>query len=113
MKKEMFFQTYDKTISSAPAGAIVSETLHKPPDRSFRYRVFSEKKILPEFAEPVLTFGICVFSETPKGQQPIRRISDVSTDRNFVKKLTELCNRAQLDPIHLKDVIEDALAAPV
>lgn len=36
-------------------------------------------------------------------------IEDVFTSRCQAKELAELCNRLELDPIHLYDVIEDAL----
>lgn len=38
-----------------------------------------------------------------------RRISDISTDEDFVAALARKCTSGQLDPIHLLDVIEDSL----
>lgn len=35
---------------------------------------------------------------------------DISLDRAFVERLAEDCTRFQLDPVHLMDVAEDALA---
>ncbi len=37
------------------------------------------------------------------------RFPDLATDRRRVQTLVDLCNRLQLDPIHLKDVAEDFL----
>ena len=37
------------------------------------------------------------------------KISDISTDKNFVADLARRCTLGQLDPIHLLDVIEDLL----
>ena len=36
-------------------------------------------------------------------------VSDVSTDRAAVEQLARRCTEGQLDPIHLLDVVEDAL----
>ncbi len=36
-------------------------------------------------------------------------VSDMSLRRELVSELVKLCNELQLDPIHLYDVIEDAL----
>lgn len=36
-------------------------------------------------------------------------VSDVSTDQAFVEHLAMLCTMGQLSPIHLRDVIEDAI----
>ncbi|WP_243764458.1 DUF6514 family protein [Bittarella massiliensis (ex Durand et al. 2017)] len=35
-------------------------------------------------------------------------MSDVSVSRPFVERITALCNRYELVPEHLMDVIEDA-----
>ena len=37
------------------------------------------------------------------------KISDVSTDENFVAALARKCTAGELDPVHLPDVIEDSL----
>lgn len=34
---------------------------------------------------------------------------DVSPDRAFVEKLCERCNKFQLSPLHMLDVIEDSI----
>ncbi len=36
-------------------------------------------------------------------------VSDVSPDFAFVQKLAALCTSEQLSPIHLHDVVEDAI----
>lgn len=50
------------------------------------------------------TYGICTCGA---GETEIR-ISDVSLSRRVVEELVERCNRLELDPIHLRDVAEDA-----
>ncbi len=36
---------------------------------------------------------------------------DISTNKNDVIKLVSLCNELQLDPIHIRDVIDDYLVS--
>lgn len=38
-----------------------------------------------------------------------RTIKDISTDKQRIEALIELCNSLELSPIHLDDVIEDFL----
>lgn len=40
---------------------------------------------------------------------PTVRVLDISTDPKFVKNLVRKCNKGNLSPVHLMDVIEDAL----
>ena len=37
-------------------------------------------------------------------------IYDICQDQTAITQLVELCNRLQLDPIHLQDVVDDFLA---
>jgi len=113
MKKEMLFESAQKTAVSPLAGTVASATVHQPPDTSFRYVLFSEEKSLPEIPAPFQTFGIRVISEGENGQQLLQSVSDVSVDREVVESIVALCNREKLEPIHLTDVIEDTLALPV
>ena len=52
-------------------------------------------------------YGIEVFD----GQSPTPLLSyrDLFTRRRQAEELIELCNRLELDPVHLNDVIEDAM----
>ena len=36
-------------------------------------------------------------------------IHDVSVDRAFVEHLVDIINENELDPVHLRDVVEDSL----
>lgn len=42
-------------------------------------------------------------------EREVAFVSDVSTDRAAVEQLARRCTEGQLDPIHLLDVVEDAL----
>lgn len=48
-------------------------------------------------------YGVDVF-------QRVQSVPDIFTDDQSAERFVNLCNRLQLAPIHLNDVIEDALA---
>ena len=51
-------------------------------------------------------YGIAV---KEKGSDFIRVFSDVSRNQKQIDDVVESCNRLELDPIHIEDVIEDLL----
>lgn len=53
----------------------------------------------------VFSFGIEVVCD---GEVDMT-IDDISTDEGYVEMLEELCNRCEVSPIHIKDVVEDFL----
>ena len=74
----------------------------------FRYISVSE-----ELSSPILgqyhSFGIAAQEEVAGHWRQICQVSDVSTDPIFVENLAARCTAGQLEPVHLLDVIEDAL----
>ena len=54
--------------------------------------------------ENYITYGI--YGETVS-------VADISTDRERVEKLAELCNRLDLSEIHLIDVAEDFVGGDI
>ena len=54
-----------------------------------------------------ITYGIGAYAEDEK--TCIAKLHDITSDKNALAELVELCNRLQLSPIHLHDVIEDFL----
>ena len=56
------------------------------------------------------SFGLAVYCTRPGSQVLLTTLFDISLDRAFVERLAEDCTRFQLDPVHLMDVAEDALA---
>lgn len=60
-------------------------------------------KVQDEQRRTHTVYGIDVF-------ECIQSAPDIFTDGQRAKQLVSLCNRLQLAPIHLHDVIEDALA---
>ena len=55
------------------------------------------------------SFGICAYALTGGEWNEVARVCDVATDLALVVALCERCNRGKLAPIHLIDVIMDAL----
>lgn len=41
--------------------------------------------------------------------QMVLSVSNISKDKNYVDRLSELCNQLRLSPIHLGDIAEDAM----
>lgn len=63
---------------------------------------------LPEIGK-YITYGIRGMRKRSHGWACEVDIEDISTDGHFVRCLAETCTRMELDPIHLRDVIEDVL----
>lgn len=59
-----------------------------------------------------ISYGIVTYADSePDGIYTIiASVRDVSPDRHKIEQLVDLCNRLELLPIHLNDVIEDFLA---
>lgn len=74
----------------------------------FRYALVSEQLFSSELGH-YRSFGIQAFQQTECGWREAAFVSDVSTDRAAVEQLARRCTEGQLDPIHLLDVVEDAL----
>ena len=74
----------------------------------FRYIPVSE-----ELSSPLLgqyhSFGIAAQKEVAGHWQTCCQVADISTDPIFVENLAARCTAGQLEPVHLLDVIEDAL----
>ena len=71
----------------------------------YRYIAVKEKLYHKDIGT-YTSYGIKAF----KDGKEVGFVSDVSVDRDFVEELVELCNTEQLDPIHLFDVVEDAIS---
>ncbi len=59
-------------------------------------------KVRDEQRRAHTVYGIDVFERT-------QSVPDIFTDGQSAERFVNLCNRLQLAPIHLHDVIEDAL----
>ena len=76
----------------------------------FEYIMIKEQLVSP-YLGSYQTFGIAAFKVEQGQRKEVARLSDISTDREFVSQLAVRCTAAQLHPLHLKDVAQDALAA--
>lgn len=72
----------------------------------YQYRILEEVLFHPDIGT-YLTFGIQCYLQNPK--KLVAALSDISTDKAFVQNLAQKFTDGQLYPIHLLDVIEDAL----
>jgi len=57
------------------------------------------------------SYGIAVFADAAQTGTAviIDEIGDVSDDREKVEMLAALCNKLDLSPLHLRDIVEDFL----
>ncbi len=74
----------------------------------FYYHSFQEQCTTPELGT-YTTFGIAVLQYSDGKWQLVFSVSDVSFEEQRVLELAALCTRLQLHPMHLCDVVEDAL----
>ena len=58
------------------------------------------------------SYGIAVYSDSLGDgfATVLASVNDISSDREKLEELVEICNRAELSLIHLNDVINDFLA---
>jgi len=73
---------------------------------NIRYIVIGERRYSPELGA-YRAYGILAVRADRKRRMAY--ISDVSADRAFVSGLAERCTDGRLSPIHLRDVVMDAL----
>ena len=73
---------------------------------SIKYSVFESSIICNGLAQ--VTYGISAEDTSSRGL-PIVCIQDITSDKNSLEHLVDLCNRKNLSLIHLNDVVEDFL----
>ena len=73
-------------------------------DKSARYLLLGD--VVTFGGKTHFTYGIAG-AHAEEGDR--EEYHDISTDREAVSAFVEACNRLNLDPIHLKDVVEDFL----
>lgn len=69
-------------------------------------------QVIESFCEEldVTTYGLSICAVTGTQIDPYMSIKGISSDWVAITRLAEQCQRLQLDPIHLLDVIEDFLS---
>lgn len=68
----------------------------------------TESEIADELGTYHRGFGIAVFEA--ESSAPVRIIDDILFDRTVAQELVSLCNRLELSPDHIDDVIADVLS---
>ena len=58
-------------------------------------------------------FGVCAYLMDAAKREKIIQISDVFLDNRAAQRFVDLCNRLQLDAVHLPEVVEDAISEVV
>ena len=74
----------------------------------FLYIPVKESLYKPETGK-YLSFGIKVYSLTERRCSVISSLSDISSSEDFVSYLALNCTRSQLSPLHLRDIVFDAI----
>lgn len=59
--------------------------------------------------EEYTAYGVVLFKKSNKRYTAIKIVQDIFFDYKKAKDFVVLCNRNELSPIHLDDVIEDIL----
>lgn len=72
----------------------------------FIYKVVEENLRNSELGS-YIAYGISVYLRATN--VILISISDIFLERNKAEKLVELCNKNGLEPIHLREVVEDAI----
>ena len=60
-----------------------------------------------------LSYGIAVCADGENSRQERWCLYDVTVNKERLALLVEQCNRLQLSPIHLKEIVEDFLLSAV
>ena len=78
---------------------------------SITYGVLEEKFSLG--ARERKAYGIAAYSgaDADGTATVVAHVSDITCDEAAIGELVELCNRLELSPMHLYDVVEDFLAS--
>lgn len=76
--------------------------------RVFYYPI-EQKLTLPEDKVQYVSYGLCVYQILGFSAMQIAFLPDISCDCRFVYDLAYRCTAKQLSPIHLLDVVSDAL----
>ena len=54
-----------------------------------------------------ISYGIAMAEETENETKVVRAFEDMTTDIGKMERLVDLCNKLELDPDHLDDVVDD------
>lgn len=74
---------------------------------SYQYLIICETYITPNFIQT--GYGIAAAELHDDSFHIIYSISNIHSRLTHVKQLVDLCNRLELDPIHLSEVVDDLI----
>ena len=88
----------------------------------YLYKLIMTEKLDTDISDkPFCTYGIatksreCQIKEssfkeiTTQLETEIFKKEDVSVDKNFVNSLVDLCNKLELSPLHLFEIVDDSI----
>ena len=70
------------------------------------YHIIAERCVHPDIGV-YRSYGIHAFEIMGKHIRPVAQIHDITTIQAEAETLVQLCNRHQLSPTHLNDVVND------
>ena len=73
------------------------------------YHIIAERCVHPDIGV-YRSYGIHAFEIMGKHIRPVAQIHDITTIQAEAETLVQLCNRHQLSPTHLNDVVNDFIA---
>ena len=77
---------------------------------TYRYAAVRQVRRLEDVGRYV-TYGLFAYRKQSGVWRVVAGISDVSTERQAVRRLARVCTEGNLDPVHLFDVVEDFLGS--
>ena len=76
---------------------------------TWEYHIIAERCVHPDIGV-YRSYGIHAFEIMGKHFRPVAQIHDITTIQAEAETLVQLCNRHQLSPTHLNDVVNDFIA---
>ena len=78
-------------------------------DKMYIYFLKEEMMCHTETGHCYISYGVGVYTQQHGKKYGIKYLSDVFLRRKKAEKFVDKCNRLQLHPVHLENVIEDIL----
>ena len=76
---------------------------------TWEYHIIAERCIHPDIGV-YRSYGVHAFEVIGKHIRPVAQIHDITSIQEKAETLVQLCNRHQLSPTHLNDVVNDFIA---
>ena len=76
---------------------------------TWEYHIIAERYQHPDLGL-YRSYGIHAFEIVDKHVYPVAVVHDITTVRTQAETLAQFCNKHQLSPVHLHDVVNDFIA---